>query len=472
MFLLCTILVKTFHKSKVRTNLSSRNIIFDDIDFVIFLMRKIEYRFIIIIVVLLTFLFNNLKAQDDYVNDNQMRYEDWIYKTNIHTVQLHESTFDANPPVIEFNSQQLLELSFDDLEADKKSYTISFLHCNANWEPSDLMQSEYMNGFYEANIINFNFSNNTIQKYTHYSIMFPQANMQFTKSGNYIVFVYLDNDKENIVLTKRFMIFENKVTVLTDIRQAMGKDEQFEKQHIDFKILNSQYELTNPFTDLKVVITQNNRWDNAVNNIKPTFVEPSQLTYSLDDKSTFNGGNEFRFFDTRSLRTYTERVYNIFRDSSYKYHIELKNDEIRTFKTYSFYNDLNGGFLIKNQDMATNPDIDADYAWVHFFLPYGVQTSGNFYILGKLTEWRLNKTNRMTYNYKKMGYECSLFLKQGYYNYSYVYLSDEQKGGDETLTEGNHWATNNEYSIYVYHRKRGTYYDQLVAIKRFQTHKN
>jgi len=425
--------------------------------------NRIYFNFLFL---LLTF---RLVSQDDYVNDNQMRYEDWTYKPYIKTAQLHESTFDANPAILRFNGTEQLELSFDDLEADKKDYSIAFVHCDANWKPSNLMSSEFMNGFYEANILNFNFSTNTIQKYTHYSILFPQSNMQFSKTGNYMVFVYQDNDKEKIIITKRFMIYEDKVTVVANVRQAIGNDEQYEKQHIDFNIINSQYELTNPFTDMKVIITQNNRWDNAVNNIKPTFTEPRQLTYSLDDKSTFNGGNEFRFFDSRSLRTYTERVANITRDSSYTYHIDLKTDELRTFKSYSFYNDLNGGFLIKNQDLATNPDLEADYAWIHFFLPYDTQTSGNFYVLGKLTEWRLNKSNRMTYNYKKMGYECDLFVKQGYYNYTYVFLADEKKAADETLSEGNHWETENDYTIYVYHRQRGTYYDQLVAIKRFNS---
>ena len=253
--------------------------------------NRIYFNFLFL---LLTF---RLVSQDDYVNDNQMRYEDWTYKPYIKTAQLHESTFDANPAILRFNGTEQLELSFDDLEADKKDYSIAFVHCDANWEPSNLMSSEFMNGFYEANILNFNFSTNTIQKYTHYSILFPQSNMQFSKTGNYMVFVYQDNDKEKIIITKRFMIYEDKVTVVANVRQAIGNDEQYEKQHIDFNIINSQYELTNPFTDMKVIITQNNRWDNAVNNIKPTFTEPRQLTYSLDDKSTFNGGNEFRFFD-------------------------------------------------------------------------------------------------------------------------------------------------------------------------------
>lgn len=411
-----------------------------------------------------------MKAQADYANDNQMRYEDWIYKSSIKTAQLHESSYDANPAILKFNSTEQLELSFDDLDADNKSYSISFVHCNANWEPSDLMQAEYITGFFDANVLNFNYSTNTIQKYTHYSILFPQANMQFSKSGNYVVFVYESSDKEKIVLTKRFMIYENKVTVMATVRQAIGNDEQYEKQHIDFSIINSVYELTNPFTDMQVVITQNNRWDNAVRDIKPTFTEPKQLTYSLDDKSTFDGLNEFRFFDSRSLRTYTERVGNIYRDSASVYHIDLKTDELRTYKSYSFYNDLNGGYLIKNADMSTNPDLEADYAWVNFFIPYdNAQSAGSFYVLGRLTDWRLNKTNRMTYNYKRLGYECSLYIKQGYYNYSYVYLRDDNKGGDGTMTEGNHWETENDYTIYVYHRMRGTYYDQLVAIKRFNS---
>jgi len=420
--------------------------------------------------VLLSLYAGSALAQDDYANDNQMRYEDWNYHANIKTVQLHETSWEFAPPMIRLNSGQLLELSFDDLDGDKKFYTVSFVHCDANWEESNLVQAEYMNGFYEANLLNFDYSVNTLQKYTHYTTTFPTANMSFSKSGNYIAYVYQDNDKEKLVLTRRFMIYEEKVTVVASIRQAIGNDDQFAKQHIDFNIINSAYELTNPFTDLKVVITQNNRWDNAVRNIKPTFVEPRQLTYSLDDKSTFNGGNEFRYFDSRSLRTYTERVDNLYKDSVNQNHVKLKTDDLRTFKNYLFYNDLNGGYLIKNQDMTGNQDLEADYVWVDFFFPYDNAVSeGNFYVLGKFTDWRTNKDNRMTYDYRRHGYQCKLYIKQGYYNYTYVYVKDGQIAGDETLTEGNHWETENDYCIYVYHRQRGTYYDQLVCVKRLNS---
>ncbi|MGZ3884134.1 MAG: type IX secretion system plug protein [Bacteroidia bacterium] len=414
---------------------------------------------------------NSLAQNDDYVDDNQLRYEDYVYKPNIKTVQLYESSWEASLPLLEFNSGQQLLLSFDDLDLDRKQYTMTIAHCDYNWNPSDLMISEYLGGFYELNLLNFQYSVNTLQKYVHYSILFPSQNMQLLRSGNYVVYVYQDGNKDKLVLSRRFMVFDNKVTVTATVRQPVGNDKQYTGQHIDFNILNPGYDIMNPYTDLKVVLTQNNRWDNAVSNIKPTFVAPGQLTYSLDDASTFNGGNEFRYFDTRSLRTYTERIQNIRKDSAYKYHVDLTPDASRADKNYLFYNDINGSFLIKNQDASTGDQtVEADYVWIHFFIPYDNPIAGgNLYVLGKLTNWKLDKANRMTYNYKRFGYECAIYVKQGYYNYIYAYLPDKTKAGDETFLEGNHWDTENDYTIYVYYRQRATYYDQLICIKKFNS---
>jgi hypothetical protein len=223
---------------------------------------------------------------------------------------------------------------------------------------------------------------------------------------------------------------------------------------------------------MKVVLTQNNRWDNAVTGIQPTFMNGNSFVYSLDEATTFNGGNEFRFFDIRSIRFLTEKVQNIYRDENdgYKSHAVLYPDESRATKPYLFYNDFNGNFLIKHTEALGNMDVEADYVYVHFFLPYPKPVStGNFYIMGKLTDWRMTKNSKMTYNYKRMGYEAQLRLKQGYYNYIYVLSDDAKKGGDETVLEGNHWDTENDYYIMVYHRKFGTYYDQLLGYKKLNS---
>jgi hypothetical protein len=434
------------------------------------MFKAIKISFLIVIALPISVFSQKNTEVEDYVNDNVLKYDDYTYKPTIKTVQCHQSTWEYAAPIIDLNSQEQIELSFDDLDSDKKQYSLTFIHCNADWTPSDLMISEYLTGFFDLNIINFDYSVNTLQKYTHYSVMFPQQNVKFTKSGNYLMYVYLNGDKKDLVLSRRFLVFDNKITVATTFRQPIGGEDQYDKQHIDFSIYNSGYDITNPYADLKVVITQNNRWDNAVTDIKPTFMGNNTLTYSLDDASTFNGGNEFRYFDTRSLRILTERVKENYKDEGLKNHTVLYPEELRATKAYTFYNDINGNFLIKNTNAIGNTDLESDYVFVEFFLPYlNPEPTGNFYIMGKLTDWRMNKLSKMTYNPKRFGYEAKLYLKQGYYNYEYVLSNDKNRSGDETITEGSHWDTENEYNIFVYHRQIGTYYDQLIGLKKLNS---
>lgn len=422
----------------------------------------------------LVFCAQTETVEDDYVNDNVLKYDDYVYKPTIKTVQFHETSWDYAAPIIGLNNADQLELSFDDLDSDQKQFTISFIHCNSDWTPSNLMVSEFLEGFYDLNLLNFGFAQNTVQKYTHYSIVFPQVgnqqNTHFTKSGNYILYVYQNGDTKNLVLSRRFMVYDDKVSLSATFRQPIGGGEQYNRQHIDFTISSSGYDLNNPYKDMKVILTQNNRWDNAVTDIKPTFMNGNQFVYSLDDASTFNGGNEFRYFDLRSLRFLTEKVKDIYRDESFQSHAVLYPDESRSVKPYLFYNDFNGNYLIRNRETAGNMDVEADYVYVEFFMPYpNPEAKGNFYVLGKLTDWRMNKLSKMTYNYKRMGYETTLHLKQGYYNYMYVLSNDTKTVGDETVMEGNHWDTENDYCIFVYHRKFGTYYDQLVGYKKLNS---
>jgi hypothetical protein len=419
--------------------------------------------------------FSQTKDSDEeYVNAKVLKYDDVTYAANIKTILFHETSWEYSAPLINLNNGEQLELSFDDLDGDQKQYSISFIHCNADWTPSDLRTSEYISGFDELHLLNFSYAMNTFQKYTHYSIVFPMANSQqntqFLKSGNYLLIMYLDGDKSNLVLCRRFMVYDNKVSISHTFRQSMGNGDQYNKQHIDFTINANGYDITNPFNDLKVVMVQNNRWDNAVTAIKPTFLNGSQLMFTLDDASTFNGGNEFRYFDMRSLRFLTERVKDIYKDKDLKNHVVLQADESRATKPYLFYNDINGSFLIKNREGLSNNDIEADYVYVEFFLPYmKPESEGNFYVMGKLTDWRMNANSKMTYSDLRNGYEKTLYLKQGYYNYAYVLSNDAKKGGDETITEGNFWDTENDYNIYVYHRKFGGQYDQLIGMKKINS---
>jgi hypothetical protein len=411
-----------------------------------------------------------LKANQNQVQDFIIKQEDYIYKSSIKTAQLRETSYELAAPIIELGTEQQLKLSFDDLNGEFENYNYTFIHCDAYWNPSDLMQNEYLSVFFEDNISNYTYSVNTLQKYTHYQVNFPNANMKITKSGNYILFVYENGDKNKPVLTKRFMVYQSFITISGTVQQAAKADDYMSKQEVDFSIIHPNYKIINPFQDLKVVITQNNRWDNAINNLKPLFVNPNELNYNYDDGSNcFDSGNEFRNFDNKSFKFLTPFVSHHFKDSSNQNNTFVLPELVKTFKRYVQVDDVNGEFFIRNTEMDRNEN-EADYAWVHFFLPYKEPLGeGNFYVAGKFCDWNNSDQNKLKYNYSKKGYELKMYLKQGYYNYFLVYQKDEKTPMDETLLEGNHWETENDYSIFVYHRSMGTYYDQLIGIKKLNS---
>lgn len=405
---------------------------------------------------------------DDYYGTAAIRYEDHVYSPNIKTVQLYDESFEISQPIINLDSPEKLKLSFDELDADFKNYTYTFIHCNSKWEPSNLMPAEYIDGFQDNPISNYRYSFNTLQKYVHYYTTFPSSSSRFIKSGNYILKVYLDGEPDNIIITKRFMVFRNTITIAAKISRTSDAVYSNYNQSIDLNINYNNYKIANPYSDLKVVITQNNRWDNANSNLKPLFVKDAELVYELSQDNVFPGGNEFRYVNIKSARYLSDRITKIVRDSSVN-HVFLVADEKRSFKRYEFEQDINGNFLVKINE-GNSSEVEADYCYVHFFLPLDdALTDGNLYILGAYNGWRCDRENMMHYNEKRFGYEATLYLKQGYYNYEYAFLKDGTTEADETIIEGTHYETENTYTIYVYHQQQGTYYDQLIGVKRIRT---
>lgn len=425
----------------------------------------------------LCFLLATARGQekkDEYVNDNFLRYDDYIYQPNIRTVLCHESSFEMNPPMIELNSDQQIMVSFDDLDGGFKTFQYTFYHCDAAWNPDDLMVNEYLSGFFDDQVSNRTSSFNTTVQYTHYKFQFPNSAIRFTKSGNYVVLVYENGNKEEPVLTRRFVLYESLVTIGANVHQPLGSDKLYNTHEVDFSIFHTKYNVTNPYIDLKVVITQNNRWDNAIYGLKPLFIKENELTYDYDDGSNcFNAGNEFRSVDIKSVKYPGPNTARMFRDSASKvFHVFQKNDESRTFKRYVNIRDINGRLLVKANE-AGNSETEADYMWVHFFLPYEVPIAGgSVYITGGLAMWKFGKENRMNYNEKRKGYECSLFLKQGYYDYQYAYVTDGETKGEPELIEGNRAEAENDYTIYVYHRTVGMFYDRLICVKNLNSVRN
>ena len=409
------------------------------------------------------------KMMDDYFRPDYLQFDNVIYKNNIKTVLLSPVGNELGFPIIAFNSNEKLNLSFDDLDADRKTYNYTVIHCDAAWNPTNLTYTEYIDGYHDELITEYKYSFNTIQTYTHFNLVFPTEGLRLKKSGNFIIKVFLDYNEDSVVFTKRFMVYDKKVELEASAKAATIISDRYSKQEIDFTINNGQYQLNDPYDNVRVTLIQNQRFDNAITTLQPQYVKENQLVYDYDEGNVFNAGNEFRYFDDKNFRAASEKVNKYIFDAQRVNNIYLIPEEKKAYKRYVTQSDINGNFVVRTlqgYDGAT----DADYAQVHFYLPYDQAiANADVYVFGACSNWKYLPEFKMNYDTAFKAYTAAAFLKQGYYNYEYVVLKDNQKIADESIIEGNHFETENDYYILIYYKAFGTYYDQLIGYKKLNT---
>ncbi len=417
--------------------------------------------------ILLSLLFvfaAGLKAEDE----KTLKYDNFIYEEDIRTVLLFQVGTKDPIPVIRLGAIEQLTLVFDELGTENDYYQYSFVHCNNDWTPSDLQPMQYLDGTMFGNINTFQYSNNTYIKYVNYQLNFPSNEMKPKISGNYLLKVYRNFDEKDLVITRRFFVLDSKIGLSGNVIPATRPDYRFNKQEVDFVANTKGTIIVNPFEDTKVVIMQNYWQDNAVTDLKPQFVNGSNLTYNYEEENVFGGINEFRFFDTRSLRFASINVQKKFFENGV-YQAVLNADEPRAFKRHVNIVDFNGKRVIANKD-GNNGDIDGDYTWVYFTLQTPSPLPDSVYLMGGLTDWRIQEEFKMSYNPKIKAYQGKALLKQGFYDY--IYVTTPQKKGElpETVfTEGNYMNTENDYYIFYYVRNQFLDYHELLGFKRLNS---
>jgi len=420
----------------------------------------------------LLIVFSGSVSAQDYYDADYIRNEDFIYKDNIRTVLLFRAPAELSPPIIDIRRGDKLILSFDDMDDDIKPYRFTVIHCDAYWNESDILKMEYIDGFQEDDIHDYGRSFNTFEPYTNYMLEFPTDRMRLKISGNYILKVYDGSDEdENVVFTRRFFVVEPPtVMVEAMVVKTTNLNDRYTKQQVGFNIYHSNYYITDPYRDIHIWVRQNGRWDNAVTNISPRMVHSEKLEYTMNEDIVFQAGNEFRYLDMKTVKYRTDRMQSL-QYTNQGYFVYVMPDEPTPRREYLSEDDINGRRLISANN-TYNSYTQGEYAWVHFIVPMSQpMADGNFYIFGELTDWRYSTENKLTYDYDLRAYLVSLFLKQGYYNYTYNFRRDDTDIGDISLIDGSHWQTENEYGIYVYHRQRGDFYDRLIDVTFIESYR-
>ena len=200
--------------------------------------------------ILLCFTISNVRAAKDDYAKTTLLYEDYIYSSNIKTVLFYFNGWETGFPAIRLNSDEKLNFGFDDFDNDYKTYNYTVVHCDAAWNPTNITPSDYIEGYTEDQISDIKRSFNTIQQYTHYQLLMPTEVLKITKSGNYVLKVFLDGDQDQVAITRRFMVYEEEVDIVFDIHPATLNEYRFLKQEVDFKISSNYYKILDPLNDL------------------------------------------------------------------------------------------------------------------------------------------------------------------------------------------------------------------------------
>ena len=397
-------------------------------------------------------------------NPKTLVYRDHTYEEQIRTVQLFPASnhpeAGLQPAVTPFDQYNLM-LQFDDLNTQRDSYYAKIVHCNYDWTKSTLMDLNFLGEYNEFPINNFEYSTDTHLPYVHYWLQLPRVKLP----GNYLLIVYRGSNKEDLILSKRFIVFDKQV-ILGGERNLVGASEIARiNQQLNFTMNYKNLEVINPLENIKVVVRQNHRWDLMATDVRPSFVREieKQMEYRFfDDAQMFKGWNEFRFFDMRSLISPGRNVASV--DKTVKpFEVYVQPDKSRGHEVYSQYLDMNGGYVLGNYDYR---DFSfTNYAYVNFTLLSKAKLEGDVYVVGNFHQWNYDRENLMKYDSVRKEYYARILLKQGWYDYQYVLRSKELP---PYFLEGSFFETENVYEIFVYYRAYQPNADLLVGYQRLE----
>ena len=358
--------------------------------------------------------------------------------------------------IINLNDRLVLE--FDVLNNLEEDFYYVIEHFDSDWNPSQLMKTEYLAGMDNLRIVDYVNSFNTYQIYSHYRLQIPNQQTRLRLSGNYIIKIF--DDYDDLVFSRKFMVVEPMANVGVQIRRSRDVALINETQSVDFKVTPTTSNFNNPLETIKTTVLQNNNLKTAIHGLKPQYIMGNELVYRYINASLFWGGNEYLFFENKDIRATNLGIQYI--DLQDLYHSYLYTNIVRSSKNYTFNPDINGGFKVTVID-RDDPRIEADYTYVHFSLNATEFLDASVYVYGGFNNFSTTKENEMVFNANKGVYEATLLMKQGFYNYKYVVI-DRENTLQEGAISGNFDETENNYKVLVYYRDLGARYDKLIGL--------
>lgn len=358
-----------------------------------------------------------------------------------------------------FPLNESFSIEFDDLYGDEGNYYYRVLAYNYDWTPSQLRPIEYIQGMDNQRIQQYKNSFNTLQLYTHYKLTLPNSAYRITKSGNYTLEIY-DEDNQ-VVIRRKFILYENNVSVSAQVKRMRDLTYIDTKQTMELTVKLGEQTYQNPTTNIKIALFQNGRWDSYITKVPPQYTIGTDLIYKYDQETSFWGANQFRYFDNSDLKQTNNMIYFNGKEND-MYRTDLYPITGWLDKKYSYYPDINGSFKVRNI-YGKKANIEAEYSWVYFvFQPMSEDKDNTYYVTGMFNNYELTPEHLLEYNPETDRFEKAILIKQGFTNYN-ITTVNKGKVNTEYNPDGNHALTTNKYQVLVYYRGATDLYDRVIG---------
>lgn len=387
----------------------------------------------------------------------------FFFAQDIRSVQLFNPQTNDETPVIGFNEKLILR--FDDLSNSSTIYRYTIKHFDRNWNEDGLFFTEYANGSLTGMIDQFQYSFNTLQAYTNYTLTFPNDKIQPKISGNFELVVYQDSASKPL-FTKRFAVVEDGANVAVNISRTSDARKPQINQRVEVQAVGNGSAMNSNLNSLTLNVIQNNNWNSGVYNQKQSSTLGNKILFQQMNL-VFPGNNEFYYFDNKNMNQPFDMVAQAENIDGVNY---TYLHSVWAFPlNYQYQPDVNGAFYFRRNDLGIerNAEREADYSWVYFALD-SEKTNKEIYVVGGFNDFLATKENQMIYDESLKKYIAKIYLKQGFYNYI---LATKNPDGSLNLGEinGNFWQTENLYQAFLYYQPFGRSYDGLLGYGEFRT---
>lgn len=373
----------------------------------------------------------------------------------IRSVQLFRNKNPDSPPAIELHSRDKLQLHFDYLDVSSKQFVVTFSHHNIDWSLSPLPTGNFLQGIHRFYLDAGSFKSSSRPVYRSYSAAFPNDQMMFLKSGNYMMRVE-DADTGFVVMTLPFFIFENKGSLTSSVEFIQSPRQNLRSVHRPVNQYIIPDAIEQPQFNLAFRITQNRFWGRTTKPAETDFSNPGSVLFEVNQDQAFIADYFFYPLFVNDISLENRRIIDYFPEEIPP-RILLRDD---TANLASLYDST----LPASSFGLPNLNENAEYVNIIFSLDTdnSPDTDESVYLVGDFTGWAIKSENRLTYNIDTNRWQTSSIMKEGLYKYKYVRVANNKL--DDLFYDPTFERTKQEYQVFVYLRDKNEFYDRLLQV--------